>query len=101
LESIKKYNDEKWSDYLKRLRDYAKVHNFTNEDIIKKIRKEYSPQNLQIIFYTIDSDLNKIIERVLEIEQFRQNTQNKYIKKNFTKCDSNKKPSPKKENNVK
>jgi hypothetical protein len=39
LESLRKYADEKWSDYLKRLSDFAKMHDLNEEYVIKKNQK--------------------------------------------------------------
>jgi hypothetical protein len=38
-EAIRKYKDENWSNYLKRLWDFCTIHNFKEQDVIKKFEK--------------------------------------------------------------
>ncbi|MGL5708136.1 MAG: reverse transcriptase domain-containing protein [Aeromonas sp.] len=71
LDNIEKFNDEKWSSYLTRLGDFCKLNNLSEEDIFKKLRKEYSPQNLQNLFYAFDQKLEDVIKRVIEYENFK------------------------------
>jgi hypothetical protein len=72
INSLKKYNDEPWSAYVNRLKDYGKYKNIECECILKKIRSEFIPRNLQPIFFSVGVDINTILERLLEIETFEK-----------------------------
>ncbi|KCZ79048.1 hypothetical protein H312_03567, partial [Anncaliia algerae PRA339] len=75
--SFKKYKEEKWSWYLTRLKDWAEKRNFSEYEIFKKIRSDYLPKQLQIIFYSKNFTLEEAIQMVKEWEiSFKRNENN-------------------------
>lgn len=69
LENLKRYNNEPWSKYLKRLKDSSIPRKNTNEKLLKFIRKHYLPKNLLPLFYA-NTAIEKAIIRISEIESF-------------------------------
>ncbi|KAG0439046.1 hypothetical protein DMUE_2706 [Dictyocoela muelleri] len=68
IDNMTKYRDELWSDYLERLICLANERSIGEDEIFKKLRREYAPKTLQIIFYSFGITLKDVIERVLEWE---------------------------------
>ncbi|MGL6121343.1 MAG: zinc finger CCHC domain-containing protein, partial [Fusobacteriaceae bacterium] len=88
LDSVTKYREESWLNYCNRLKEFA-IHRKISEDkIFKKLRTEFAPRSLQSLFYSIDSDISKLISRVSEIEEnenvfeYRKNYNSKSYHKN-------------------
>lgn len=68
--SFKKFIDERWSGYLKRLRDWVCQKNIKEEVVLRKLRLERIPNNMQAIFYSPGVTLENAIERVQDSEYF-------------------------------
>ena len=77
LDNTKKYADEKWSEYLKRLRYISNLKGIEEKEIIKKIRRERAPKDYQIIFHSVNTGLNDVIS-IIEIGK-KHRTQNPRI----------------------
>ena len=69
LDNTKKYADEKWSEYLKRLRYISNLKGIEEKEIIKKIRRERAPKDYQIIFHSVNTGLNDVISRIESWEE--------------------------------
>lgn len=50
IDNIEKFNDEKWSNYLVRPGDFSRLNNLSEEDIFKKLKKEYAPKTYKLSF---------------------------------------------------
>ncbi|KAF9760688.1 hypothetical protein NGRA_3052 [Nosema granulosis] len=70
LDNMIKYREELWSQYCIGLRSMASEKNINEEEVLKKLRKEYAPKTLQVIFYSFGISLKDVIERVEEWELF-------------------------------
>lgn len=68
IENIKKFREEKWSEFLHRLRLEAEYRKVKEEEIIIKIRKLKAPSHLQSLFYTPSLKLEEIIKSIEEWE---------------------------------
>jgi hypothetical protein len=77
---IRKYIDEPWSDYLSRLKDFGFAKNISEEEILKKVRQEHAPVNIQNILYNIGASLDDLIERIKEMENFQNGKKQNSIK---------------------
>jgi hypothetical protein len=83
LDSVHKYRDEIWSDYCKRLRNYKLYKNVNENMIYEKLRSEFAPRNLQMLFYLVDVSLDAAINRIVEMQKFTKNLNINIIKKGF------------------
>ncbi|KAG0439768.1 Transposon Ty3-G Gag-Pol polyprotein [Dictyocoela muelleri] len=70
LDSVHKYQDEFWSEYITRLNDKIIQIKGSENQVFAKLRKEKSPKTLQVIFYSFNISLKEAIERVKEWESF-------------------------------
>ncbi|KAG0427942.1 hypothetical protein DMUE_5859 [Dictyocoela muelleri] len=68
IDSMSKYRDELWSQYLERLRCVAQEKNISEEDVFRKLRRENPPKTLQMIFYSFGVSLKDVYKRVIEWE---------------------------------
>ncbi|KAF7692232.1 hypothetical protein CDIK_2426 [Cucumispora dikerogammari] len=73
IDNLRKYRDETWTEYLTRLRDSAELKGIPESLILKKLRAEKSPRELQTLFFAIGADMNAIISRVREWEPLLTN----------------------------
>ncbi len=69
LSMIKKFKEEKWSEFLKRLKLLAKSKGIDEDEILKKIRIEPAPRDLQNLFLGHYGELSLLIKRVEEYEE--------------------------------
>ncbi|MGL5709134.1 MAG: reverse transcriptase domain-containing protein, partial [Aeromonas sp.] len=67
---VRKYNDERWSEYCLRLKQLAIQKNWTEKEVLRKIRGEKLPLNLQVIFYSVGVTLDLALERIKECERY-------------------------------
>ena len=75
IDSLKRYIDEKWSSYIKRLKEWSKYRGIDDNHILDKLRKEKTPNDLMMIFLTITTDVDDLIARVVYWENHAR-TQN-------------------------
>ena len=68
IDNLKKYAEEKWIDYIIRIKNTAEINSLPEIEVIKKLRTEHSPREFQTLFFSIDADLSSIIERIREWE---------------------------------
>ncbi|KAF9760725.1 hypothetical protein NGRA_3044 [Nosema granulosis] len=68
LESLHRYSDESWSNYITRLKDKATNNKLSEEEVFKKLRREEAPEILRTFFYAFKISLDTLIERVKEFE---------------------------------
>ena len=52
IDNIKKYTEEKWSDYISRLRDAAILKGMSEGRVLEKLRRAPAPRDFQVLFYT-------------------------------------------------
>ncbi|KAG0442406.1 Retrovirus-related Pol polyprotein from transposon 17.6 [Dictyocoela muelleri] len=87
IDNIRKYKEELWSQYLERLRCCAKDKNISEEDVLKKLRRDKAPKTLQMIFYSFNVSLKDIYLRILEWERYNYSInlprENTYSNDNF------------------
>jgi hypothetical protein len=87
IESISKYRDEPWSMYFTRLKEWAMSRNYHEEKVFKRIRTQWLPRDLKMIFLPNELKLENAIERVKEWESFKpekhyKDSNNKKLTKN-------------------
>ncbi|KCZ74227.1 hypothetical protein H311_04809, partial [Anncaliia algerae PRA109] len=69
ISSIRKYNNESWYEYITRLSEWSKIRGYSDEEILKKLRKEKLPNVLQMICYSVESSIESVMKRVKEYEK--------------------------------
>ncbi|MGL6008059.1 MAG: hypothetical protein ACRC1D_01235 [Culicoidibacterales bacterium] len=82
LSSISKYRDEQWPSFLLKLKDCMLLRGYREEDILRHVRSQPLPSNLQAIFYSSNFKFDEIIRRVTEIENFARKVTNGENKRN-------------------
>ncbi|MGL5706922.1 MAG: reverse transcriptase domain-containing protein [Aeromonas sp.] len=65
---IQKYKEESWSRYCVRLYEWCKIHNVSEENLMKKLRKESLPRQLQGVFYSVGVEFKVLLDLVKEFE---------------------------------
>jgi hypothetical protein len=67
IHSVFKYNNEEWIDYFIRLKDLAHLRGWSEEAVLRKIRTEKLPRQLEILFFSMDVTMDRAIKRIKEI----------------------------------
>ncbi|KCZ79889.1 hypothetical protein H312_02717, partial [Anncaliia algerae PRA339] len=86
INTMKRYNNESWYEYICRLRDWSVIRKYDENDIFRKLRQERMPPVIETICYSSYEKLDKLLERIYDYEK-KQNM-SKYInddelRKNF------------------
>lgn len=68
--TMEKFKEELWSKYFFRLRDWCKIHNSSEDLMCKKLRCENLPSELRALFYSLDINLDKVYDRIVEYESY-------------------------------
>ena len=53
IDNIKRYFDKTWSNYNFRLKNTAELKGIYETQIMKKLRTDHSPRELQMLFFAI------------------------------------------------
>lgn len=85
MKSIHQYDNETYSNYIKRLRDISKLNGIQEEEVITKLQKSYTDYRFQPIIYAGNLDISNIIEKVEFIETLNNNTRRNKISKSSEK----------------
>ncbi|KAG0426252.1 hypothetical protein DMUE_5981, partial [Dictyocoela muelleri] len=75
LESLHKFKEEKWSQFIERVLEFSKSREIDETIILKYLRKIPAPRDYQTLFFTSDLPLKKIIERIKEWETVKDKKQ--------------------------
>lgn len=75
IEDVRKFADEQWSEYIRRLQDIAINKGISEDLVLSKLRKIESPKDYQTLFYSFDATLDAIIWRIEEWEVLRRKQQ--------------------------
>jgi hypothetical protein len=73
LETINKYSDESWSDYVIRLKDTAKRNDLNEELIIRKLKTIRVPDRYQMILQGDLFDIDSMVKKLIEWEDVKKN----------------------------
>ncbi|KAG0436315.1 hypothetical protein DMUE_4283 [Dictyocoela muelleri] len=69
IEMLKKYTEETWCDYFKRVLSFGELKNLNNDVILKKLKNSSFPQELHMIIFNPSLDTKKMLELLLEYEE--------------------------------
>ncbi|KAG0429151.1 hypothetical protein DMUE_5764, partial [Dictyocoela muelleri] len=75
LESLHKFKEEKWSQFIKRVLEFSKSREIDETIILIYLRKIPAPRDYQTLFFTSDLPLKEIIERIKEWETVKDKKQ--------------------------
>lgn len=89
--SIKKFSEENWFSYITRLAEWARIRNYDENVVIKKLRKEYLPKHLQYMLYATDVKISTVLDTLKEIETFHGKQGKQYKEKTNVKFRDNEK----------
>jgi hypothetical protein len=68
LYAKRKYVDETWSSYLKRLYDWSKMHNISNDELLRKLKRENLPEQMRVICYVPNITVEAVIKSLHDFE---------------------------------
>lgn len=70
IECLRKFSDEKWSQYIFRLNEWAISKNVSKQDLINKIKTENCSHDIKMILLTNQEDISELISRIKEYEEW-------------------------------
>ncbi|EJW04526.1 hypothetical protein EDEG_04219, partial [Edhazardia aedis USNM 41457] len=74
LSDLKRYYNEKWSNYVLRLQDWVDYRSIDQKEVLKKLRNEKAPRDLMLIFLTTNDNISEIVERIICWERYTKRT---------------------------
>ena len=72
LAGTNKFNEEKWSEYLRRLKNEAIWNEIDEKQVFKKLRQTRAPPELQTVFFSTNLSLHEIIEMAEDWEKMNK-----------------------------
>ena len=69
IENVRKYNDETWSEYVKRLKMISENKNIEQPTVMRKLKVEPAPRDLQMLFLIVENNLDRLIIKIEELEE--------------------------------
>lgn len=76
LEDCIKFKDEKWSQYLRRLKLVADSQKIESSEVIKLLRQTPAPRELQSLFFIPDVAMDYILENIEDMEELSERKRN-------------------------
>ena len=73
LKDLKKYKDETWSDFVKRMKQHALLKQISETEVIQHLQSIPAPRDFQVLFYTVNMNLDGIIKLLKDWETLNKN----------------------------
>lgn len=90
IESLEKFNEEKWSQYILRLKEWTAFHKYDQKEVFRKLKAVKCPKDLQMLILINENDLDGLLAKIKDWENWIElNSINKNKRDIFTK-ESNK-----------
>lgn len=68
FEQMRKYDNESWTGFLKRIQEIALHRNLDEKTVFEKLRREKAPRDILLMFYSKDLALTELIQMVENLE---------------------------------